>query len=234
MNTLIINQTQFIRKAEEKGWATRTFRRLDPDRQNAIILAILEEAAESGPADINIKQVAERCGVAVGSMYQYFGSREQLINFAIELVVGDTVASFEQYTDMLAAMPLREALEAYLGGGMEWSREQIGMARMFARAAYQGVPGLSERVVRPIADVMTNMVRAMLLAAHQRGEIRDDFDLEAITRLINVQMIAIGDAQLFPHLNDYYQFYDADLSLERILKSYLQLLEDGLMKKVQP
>lgn len=228
MNEVFINFPAFIQEAEERGWITRTFRRLEPARQRAVILAILEEGAESGPADLNIKQLAARCGVAVGSLYQYFGSRTQLMDFAIELLVRQTVAGFEQYTGLLAAMPLREGLTAYLGGGVEWSREQLGMARMFARAAYQGAPGLSERVVRPIAAALIGMVRAMLQAAQQRGEIRGDLDLEAVLRLVNIQIIAIADAQLFPHLNEYYRLYAEDLPLERILDSFFQLLETGL------
>ena len=41
---------------EGEGLVTRTFRRLDPERQEKIILAILAEAAEKGPTLLNIKQ----------------------------------------------------------------------------------------------------------------------------------------------------------------------------------
>ncbi len=234
MNKEFIGLSGYIHEAEAQGRVTRTFRRLDDDRQQAVLLAILEEAAENGPADINIKQVAERCGAAVGSLYQYFGSREKLIDFAIDVVVRETVASFEQYTGMLAAMPIREALAAYLGGGIEWTREQAGMARAFARAAYQGSPGLGDRMVKPIAAVLTNMVRAMVRAAIERGEIRADIDAEAVARLLNVQIIAIADAQLFPHLNDYYQLYDGELTPERILESLFQMLDEGLFTGNMP
>jgi len=60
---------------------TRTFRRLDPERQQAIVYAILDVTIEKGPALLNIKKVAGRAGVAVGSLYQYFGSREGLMSF---------------------------------------------------------------------------------------------------------------------------------------------------------
>ncbi|MDP3450707.1 MAG: TetR/AcrR family transcriptional regulator, partial [Anaerolineaceae bacterium] len=94
MNIIFTNLSFFIQEAEEKGWITRTFRRLDPDKQQSIILAILDEAAENGPADVNIKQVASRSNVAVGSLYQYFGCRENLLEFTLELVVSQTIALF--------------------------------------------------------------------------------------------------------------------------------------------
>ncbi|MBA4384844.1 MAG: hypothetical protein C0410_08915 [Anaerolinea sp.] len=227
MNIEFINLSPFIQEAEEKGWITRTFRRLDLEKQQAIILAILDEASENGPAELNIKKVATRCNVAVGSLYQYFGSRENLLEFALELVVSQTVVLFESYTAELASMPLREGLAAYLGGGVEWGQEQLGMVRLFGQAAYQNAPGLHEKVVHPIATALTGMMRAMLLAAHERGEIRPEVDLEAATRLINTQMIALGDALLFPNLNGYYQLYDEEMSRERILNSFFDFLESG-------
>ena len=76
-----------ILQLEQQELVTRTFRRLDPPRQQAILQAILDEAAEKGPTDVNIKEVARRAGVSVGSLYQYFGSRETLLAFAVELGV---------------------------------------------------------------------------------------------------------------------------------------------------
>src|SRR3972149_9723522 len=103
-----------ILQLEQEGWVTRTCRRLDPERQQAVIPAILDEAEEKGPAAINIKQVAERAGVSIGSLYQYFDNREGLLTFAIELCVRLVKDAFNQYREALAAMPLREALAAYL------------------------------------------------------------------------------------------------------------------------
>ena len=60
-----------IFEMEQEGLVTRTFRRLDPDRQQAVLTAILDEAVEHGPASLSMKRVAERAGVSVGSLYQY-------------------------------------------------------------------------------------------------------------------------------------------------------------------
>lgn len=231
MNIVFTNLSSFIQEAEEKGRITRTFRRLDLEKQQTIILAILDEAAENGPADVNIKQVASRSNVAVGSLYQYFGSRENLLEFTLGLVVSQTVALFESYTTELASIPLREGLAAYLSGGIEWGQEQLSMVRLFGQAAYQNAPGLSEKVVRPIATALTGMMRAILLAARERGEIRPEVDLEAATRLLNTLMIALGDAVLFPNLNEYYQLHDVTMSRERILNCFFDFLENGFFSR---
>ena len=80
---------------EQEGLVTRTFRRLDPERQQAVVHAILEEAGEKGPTAINIKEVARRADVSVGSLYQYFGNRDGLLDFAVALCVRYMVDMFD-------------------------------------------------------------------------------------------------------------------------------------------
>ena len=182
----------YILQLEQEGLVTRTFRRLDPARQQAVLTAILDEAVEKGPTALNIKQVAKRAGVSVGALYTYFENRDGMLNFAIELCarfVTDILNSFRPY---LAALPLREALTGYLVGGVEWGKTQAGLLRLFARAAYYGDPELAEPLVRPVATALRQMVHDILAQAAERGEIRQDVDLEATTRVIHALMIAIA------------------------------------------
>lgn len=214
---------------EKQGLVTRTFRRLDPERQAGLINAILEEAAEVGPANLNVHRVAERSGTAVGSLYQYFGNRDNLLSFAIEMVVRQTVMTFDAYQSIFAQMPLRDGLRAYLLGGEEWTHTQLSAARFFARAAYQGDSQLAQRVVRPIAESMKGMLRALLEGAAARGELRADLDLEAAIGVVNTLIIAVGDSRLLPYLNHYYQLSDANVDDQRALEATFALLERGLM-----
>jgi len=222
------NFQPYIFQLEQEGKVTRTFRRLDPERQQAIINAILEEATEKGPASLNIKEIARRAGVSVGSLYQYFPSRDGLLDFAIELCLRFTKGMFQEYRPMLAAMPLKDALNAYLMGGLEWGQTATGLVRFFGRAAYQGDPDLAERVVRPIATVMRETLQEILKQAVVRGEIRADLDLEAMTRIVNSLTIAISDSQLLPYLNTYFQVSDDSVPPERIMAALVEFILRGI------
>jgi AcrR family transcriptional regulator len=213
---------------EQEGLVTRTFRRLDPQRQQAVLAAILDEAIEKGPAAINIKQVAERAEVAVGSLYQYFGSREGLLNFAIELCVSYMTDMFETYQPMLLEMPLAEGLTTYLNTGVEWSQTQLGMVQFLARAAYHGDPELADRVVKPIGAAMRSIVHDMLAKGIERGDVRADIDLEATARAVNAAMVAIGDSQLLPYLNNYFQVTDRKVPAQRVTDALVALILRGI------
>jgi AcrR family transcriptional regulator len=217
-----------ILQLEQEGKVTRTFRRLDPERQQAVINAILEEATERGPASLNIKEIARRAGVSVGSLYQYFPNRDGLLDFAIELCVRFTIGMFQEFRPMLAAMPLKDALNAYLMGGLEWGQTEMGLVRFFGRAAYQGDPDLAERVVHPIATVMRETLQEILSQAKARGEIRSSVDIEAATRIVNALIIAVSDSQLLPYLNNYFQVTDEAVSSEQIMAALVEFILRGL------
>ena len=164
----------------------------------------------------------------MGSLYQYFPAREGLLDFAIELSMRFSSDVFLEYRPVLAAMPLEEALNAYLSGALEWGRTAAGLVRFFGRAAYQGDPVLAERVVRPVASQMRETVQEMLTQAAQRGEIRPDVDGEAAARLVNALFIAIGDSQLLPYLNTYFQVSDESLSPERVNAAMVKFILHGI------
>lgn len=217
-----------ILQMEQEGKVTRTFRRLDPERQQAVLDAILAEAAQKGPTAIHIKEVARRADVSVGSLYQYFGNRQGLLDFAVTLCVRHMQEMFGQFGPALAALPLPDALRYYLLGGIEWSQTEAGLVRFFGRAAYQGDPSLAEEVVRPIAEIMRSTVTEILAQAAARGEIRPDVDLEAAARAVNALMNAVGDAQLFPEINLYFQVYDDEMPIERVTEAVIQMVLQGI------
>src|SRR5665648_59394 len=206
-----------IPELENAGLVTRTFRRLDPGRQRAILDAILEEAAEKGPASVSIKVIARRADVSVGALYTYFGNRDGLLAFAVAVCVRSMTAVFDAYGPAMAAMPVRDALTAYVAGGLEWSRTMTGLVAFFARGAYQGDPAVVDDVVRPVAEAMRATIGLILTAAVERGEVRPGIDLEATTRVVHAFTIAVSDAQLLPYLNAYFQVVSDDVAPERAL-----------------
>ncbi len=218
----------YILKFEQEGVVTRTFRRLDPERQQAIVEAILDEAIEKGPTSVNIKQVADRAGVAVGSLYQYFNNREGLLTFATRLSTSLMTDAFQLIEPYLRDMPLRDALRAYLMGGMEWGDTMTGLVQFVARAAYTGDPTLAQTVVQPIADAMLEIMKNLLTLAQQRGELRSDLDLDAAARVINALIIAVGDLQLLPYLNNYFRVTDESMPMERVIDSVVELVMKGI------
>lgn len=224
----IYDLTGEIVDMEREGLVTRTFRRLDPERQEEVIEAVLDEISAKGPANVNIRDVAARAQASIGSIYQYFTNREKLLAFAMSFATRAINALFKLSQPYLNQMPLREGIKAYLVEGIKMSQSQISIIRFAGRAAYQGDAELREQLVVPVATEMRHTVEAMLLAARERGEIRPDVDLEAAARVVNSLLITLGDSEIYPYLNNYFQVSDADMPFDRVLDAAAQLICDGL------
>ncbi len=203
-------------RLEAAGTVTRTFRRLDPPRQRAVIEAVIGEAAEHGPHSVQVKRVAASAGVAVGSLYRYFPRREGMLDAAVEIAAGFLTESLDGYRALMAQLPLRDAIAAYLAGGVEWSQEHRGLLGLFARAAYAGEPGYAQALVLPVARSLQGLLRAVIEAAAARGELRDGVDPELAVRLVQAITTAVADAELLPHLNHYYLLFDHRYPAARI------------------
>ena len=78
---------------------------------------------------------------------------------------------------------------------------------------------------------MRSIVHAMLAQGIERGEVRSDIDLEATTRAVNAAMIAIGDGQLLPYLNNYFQVTDRKVSARRVTDALVSLILRGIGTK---
>ena len=102
------------------------------------------------------------------------------------------------------------------------------LLKLFARAAYHGDPELAELLVRPIATLLLDTVRNMLVQAAARGEIRAGVDLDAAARIVHALTIAVGDSQLLPYLNAYFQVVDEGMPAERVLEALLELVWRGI------
>jgi AcrR family transcriptional regulator len=69
-------------------------------RRDALLTAVMELAAERGIDNVQMKLVAERSGVALGTTYRYFASKEHLLASAL-------VEWQARLTDRLSAEPAR-------------------------------------------------------------------------------------------------------------------------------
>jgi AcrR family transcriptional regulator len=220
--------SSLIPEMEKEQIITRTFRRLDSERQKAVIEATFSEAAESGPDHIHIKEVAKKSGASVGSLYQYFGNQDGLNRFAARLGVTIMQVLFRLSRPMLLQMPATQALRSYLTEGVKYFQGQDAYLRYFARAAYSGDPELAESVVDPVAEEMLSTVRAILDHGIQTGEFRPDVDKEATTRVIHMLLTVAGDSMLFPHLNRYFRATDKGVHSDRLIEALFQVLEHGI------
>jgi AcrR family transcriptional regulator len=115
-------------------------------RQDAIIVAARAIAAEEGMAAVQIAPVAERAGIAAGTVYRYFPAKTDLVTALVAAVSEDEIAALRRAADAapgplsaLAAAILTFAARAVRHRRLAWSvlAEPVDPALDAVRLAYR-------------------------------------------------------------------------------------------------
>lgn len=119
-------------------------------RSEATVLAIFEASIQVlqsvGYRKLTTTRVAERAGVSVGTLYQYFPNRRALIRAVLKRYLSEMFAAIEEDCDALA--------------GCSLDRVATGLVDAFVNAKWRRVE-LSRAMHEPLADVDgTELVRA--------------------------------------------------------------------------
>jgi AcrR family transcriptional regulator len=167
--------------------ARATPRRLTPrqsSRRQRILDAALALAAEGGYDAVQMRDVAERADVALGTLYRYFGSKDQLLaavwqewSTDVETRVGkrplrgDTMA--ERASDFLRRATLAVEREPTLASALILSaaspdprvnEHQRDVASMMTRVLTHAMADLDPEEVRGIREVIGHVWYSSLMA----------------------------------------------------------------------
>lgn len=214
---------------EEKGLVTRTFRRLDPPRQQAVLEAILAEAVERGPEQVNIKHIAERAGVSVGSLYQYFENREKLLEFTIELVGRYMCETIGKNRDKILQLSFREGLAAYVSAILTWGESRITLIRFLNRSENQDRGKYFKEIKLSIDLQLKEVLRDLLKKAQEEGTIRKDINLETLVDLMFILNMVHLETSLFPEQDEYCLLVNRKKPhMEEIFNDLMEMLMKGI------
>ncbi len=176
------------------------------DRRRRVLDAVIDLVASGRVDDWGMKDVADRSGVALGTIYRYFSSKDHvaaaaLLEWARSLDAGRAGARVEgaTMTDRLVAI-LRQAVRAY--------QRQPAFARLVILAATSTDPFASECYAEMGGSVFTTL-----------GEALDDLDPVDRRRVLDV-VGAVWYQALIEWVNDrktIAQVYEAVESAARLV-----------------
>jgi AcrR family transcriptional regulator len=140
-------------------------------RRIAILEAALDEFSARGFAGARLDDVAQRAGVAKGTIYLHFKDKEALFQELVRTMLGPLIAGLEQLR--ASDLPIRTVLEHF---AELFVREIYGTRRReVARLVItEGTrfPELAEFYYREVVARGIGAMRAMIERAVARGEVR--------------------------------------------------------------
>ena len=153
--------------------------RLAPaERREKIIEAIVRVVSEHGVPEATTSRIAEAAGVGPGTLYRYFGSREEMLTAALEAVYEQIM---QPWIDASGLEPLERIREV----GRRHSRIMASEEGGFAFPWVQFIAGASEVGLRDaVAETQRRayrVVQGVFEEAQAQGSIRADVDPVTLT-----------------------------------------------------
>jgi AcrR family transcriptional regulator len=134
------------------------------ERRKYLIRAALELVSEIGVERVQMKQVSERSGVALGTTYRYFSSKDHLLASAVSDWRGKLMADLAAELRAPAAsaavdLGTADRVVRFVHRGMRAFQRQPNLAHLLVSVTVSTDPFASEAV-----DAMASAGRASLLA----------------------------------------------------------------------
>ncbi|WP_406636704.1 TetR/AcrR family transcriptional regulator [Amycolatopsis sp. WGS_07] len=150
--------------------------RADARRNRDALLAAAREAFLAGEADAHVDEIAKRAGVAVGTLYRHFETREALVEEVYRQEVDQLCAAPEQLLQQHAP---DEALRRFLLLLVEHSAVGKGMA-----IALESIMATDSPVFEDARAQMAGALDQLLEAGAAAGKLRADVSGRTVLRAL--------------------------------------------------
>ncbi len=156
--------------------ASTTFQNIPPDKQRRVLDEAQREFAGHGFQGASMNRLATRLGIAKGSIFKYFGSKEGLFaavfSGAVELLSG----SLRQARDQTAGQPLAARLEQLLLVGADFATRHPDVYRIYLKMRFNQDFPMRQAVLGQVQAMSARFLTAILEQAKASGEVPRDLD----------------------------------------------------------
>lgn len=210
-------------------YSTALFERLKPEKQDRILTIASKEFAALGYKTANINIIADKCGISVGSLYKYFGTKENLFLTVCSLTVDALKSALEQVEQIDGGFFVK--VEQILRIIQIHSRQNPDTIHLYNEVTTQGNRELTAKLSYEMESVSAEYYSRLICEAREMGEIASDVDDRMAAFCLDNLFMALQ----FSYATEFYQermkiYVDSNIfdDDERVLKRTMDFIRRAL------
>lgn len=209
-----------------------TFNQISLEKRENILQTAAMLFAEQGFARTDVAQIAKRAGVAKGSIYNYFESKEDLYLY----VCRDGIERSRQavYSDIRPEWDLYRQIDHIFRRGVAFVLAHPQYARLYLNVASSGMERFADQLSLEVEKYTSDHLKRIIADGMSRGIVRKDVDVSLAAFLINslyiIFVISLVSRHFQIRMKEYLGIREDlnDLTIERPLGQVVNLICDFL------
>jgi TetR/AcrR family transcriptional regulator len=206
-----------------------TFHKIDEGKKQKILDTAVEEFSLHGFREASVNRMVSRLGIAKGSLFQYFGSKEGMFHFifhyAVELVRG----SLRQVKRETAEADFFERIRQSILAGIRFIERHPRVYRIYLKMIFQEDFPLRAEFLEQVHLFSAEYLRPIVEAGIARGELRQGLDVDMAVFTLDALMDRFLQAYCVPFLDAGAGIFQAPAEeIERKAGEFVSLLRLGM------
>jgi AcrR family transcriptional regulator len=205
------------------------FDRLPPEKKDRIIQASIDEFADHGFHQASINRLVNRLGIAKGSIFQYFGSKEKLFTFVFDYAIELAKTKLRSVRETTKALPFFQRIRSIIWAGIEFVEEHPNIYRLYLKMIFHENFPLREELLKKVHILSADYLRSLVEDAISKGELRNDLDIDFVVFFLDSMFDRFLQAYTVAFLDIGAGIYRAPKKeLAGKIDQFMSILEAGL------
>ncbi|WP_270626225.1 TetR/AcrR family transcriptional regulator [Varibaculum timonense] len=186
-------------------WATKRFRQLDSAKSQRIIAAAVSEFAEKGYEAANTNRIANAADISVGSLFQYFKTKEDLFRYVIHLGAGiiETDIGKILEKEISGRDKIKELMLLTIHACQNYPEYQ----QLYHEITATGNRELIRDIARELETYASQGLIELIRQGQERGEIRTDLPAEVLAFTLDSTMVMMQYSLTVAYFKDRARLY---------------------------
>jgi AcrR family transcriptional regulator len=209
-----------------------TFHQIPSEKRESILRTAAMLFADQGFARTDVAQIAKRAGVAKGSIYNYFESKEDL--YLTVCRDGLERSRRAVYGEIRPEWDLYRQIDHIFRKGVAFVLAHPEYARLYLNTASSGMDRFADKLSLEVEKHTADHLKELIEDGMRRGIVRKDVDVSLAAFLINslyiILVISLVSRHFQIRMREYLEIRDDldDLSIEKPLGQVVRLISDFL------
>lgn len=206
-----------------------TFRNLETDKQQRILDTAVEEFASHGFRQASVNRMVQRLGIAKGSIFQYFGTKEGLFQVVFDHAVELVRRSLRQVKQNTADTDFFERIRESLMAGIHFIDRHPRVYKIYLKMVFQEDFPLRADFLQKVHLFSAEYLRPLVESGISRGDLRTDLNIDAAVFFLDALLDRFLQAYCVSFLDAGSGLYQAPKDeLERRVREFIELIRKGM------